>query len=140
MALRVSCSAQSRAGRAAPALGRSRGGPGSAAAVVGQRPSTVRSTNDATCWNAEFGLPSLERRLDLVTRIATASNPLCGTVLRVLVVQDVAVCVDFQHIAVDREDLFQRRSELEESGSIVKTFEQIDVNGAIRQVEGEEPK
>jgi hypothetical protein len=41
---------------------------------------------------------------------------------------------------MDREDLFQRRAERKESGPVVNAVEQVDVDGAVRQVEGEEPK
>ncbi|MFE2302501.1 hypothetical protein ACFXAW_30440 [Streptomyces sp. NPDC059445] len=47
-----------------------------------------------------------------------SANPLCGTVLRVPVVQHLAVCIDFQHIVIDRDDLLQRRTELKESRSV----------------------
>lgn len=97
-------------------------------------------TRTTGSWTVEFGLPSLERRLDLISRVATAADPLCDAVLRVPLVQHLAVCVDLQDIAVDREDLLHRRAELEESGSVVKTVEQVNVDGAVRQVEGEEQK
>lgn len=88
----------------------------------------------------EFRLPGLERRLDLIRRVAEAANPLSRTVLGLPVVQHVTVGVDLQHVAVDREDLLQRRTELKESGSVVESVEQVNIDSAVGQVEREESK
>ncbi|MFJ9590127.1 hypothetical protein ACIRSD_41380 [Streptomyces acidicola] len=58
--------------------------------------------------------------------------------LRIPVIQHHAVGVDLQHIAIDREDLFQGGAGVKNGRVIVEPIEQVQVEGAVRQVEGEE--
>ena len=88
----------------------------------------------------ELRLPVLEGRLDPIARVAAHPNPLRDPVLRFSVVQHHAVGVDLQHIALDREDLFQRGAGVENGRAIVEPIEQVQIEGAVRQVESEEPE
>jgi hypothetical protein len=88
----------------------------------------------------ELRLPVFEGRLDPIARVAARSNPLRNPVLRIPVIQHHAVGVDLQHIAIDREDAFQGGAGVKNGRAIVEPVEQVQVEGAVRQVESEEPE
>jgi hypothetical protein len=67
----------------------------------------------------QLGLPTLERWLHWVARIAVRADPLRGTVLGVPFVQDFPVFVHLKDIGEDRKDLLQRRAERHELRPVV---------------------